>query len=108
MKTHREIWDASEGNRALLAEAIGTEPLRSALQVLVMDGLPKSFVVPSDELAANALLNTRREGFYEFYRALLSLTEEPPEPLVQSTAGPWEHVKKRQPDLPTQTALRRP
>lgn len=68
--------------------------LQQALQVLIMESLPKG-VVPGNApnlLERGAVLNARREGYYDFYRNLLGLAEAKPEVEIPDLQ-PWQYKR---------------
>lgn len=99
----REQWDADETNRATLAELLTkNKALINALDLLVFCGLPQGGTVKADDVNANALLNARREGFYEFYTGLVGLTRVIPESTPPLLRKPWEHKSQQfTPSQPT-------
>ena len=92
-------WHSNSDRRVELSRLVETEPLKSALQILVSEGLPKGGVVSPSDMEANAMLNARREGFYEFYHALHGLTQTPAEPKQAAAPQPWKYKgRKRSPE----------
>ena len=76
-----------------LAAILAHPTFVSALSVLTEYGLPKS-VLRADSanlLENNALLNAKREGYFDFLRNLRSLAEPKPERL-DSDLSPWKHT----------------
>jgi hypothetical protein len=72
-----------------LGEFLKDPVVEKALQVLIHSKLPAPVNLPdTDFLAHNAVINARREGYYMFYRDLLSLTVEP-KPSVD-LSKPWK------------------
>lgn len=90
----REQWDANEALRDALRTALNSSPLKEAIEILVYAGLPATTGILGT-LEANALLNTRREGYFEFYRGLQSLTQLPITPERVASPEPWEHIPLR-------------
>lgn len=72
--------------RKLLQES----PLKEALEVLTSTNYPRA-VSPqaSDPVVASALQHSRNTGYYDFYRSLLKLAEEPQDPR-KKLPEPWE------------------
>jgi|GEM_PF-3011387 len=83
-------------NAAELAVLLRNPVLQRALQALVSAGLPtKTPVNPgADPITLNALANQRREGFFEFYTRLLTLSHSADAP-PPTQPEPWAHVKGR-------------
>lgn len=83
-------------NAADLSTALRIPAVGRALQALVSAGLPTSTPVGpgADPIMLNALANQRREGFFEFYTRLLSLSHPADAPLP-TQPEPWAHIKKQ-------------
>jgi hypothetical protein len=94
MNFARLQWEADDTNRPELLKALQSGPVAAALQLLVLEGLPKGGRVAPDDIEANALLNARREGFYEFYHSLMGLTVAPVE-TTKEEPKPWGHIQKK-------------
>ena len=54
--------------------------------------MPRWSVPPgADALSTAALQHARNAGYYDFHRALVKLTEDPPDPR-KKLPEPWENV----------------
>jgi len=75
-----------------LAETLSSPALSQALSVLIEEQLPKAVLrVDSANLVENhALLNARREGYFDFLRNLRALAQHRPDP-VDKTLAPWKY-----------------
>jgi len=76
-----------------LAQILSNTTFQAALNVLIEDQLPKSTLRPdSPNLVENhALLNSKREGYFDFLRNLRTLAVQKPE-AVRDSLTPWKHV----------------
>jgi len=76
-----------------LALIIGSDIFQAALSVLVEEQLPKTTLRPdSPNLMENhALLNAKREGYFDFLRNLRTLAVQKPD-AVRDSLTPWKHV----------------
>jgi hypothetical protein len=83
-------WNAREDLQSELAKVLETPALRTALEVLIHAGLPGPIGIPlnGSPLEHGALLNARREGYYEFYRLLHKLTTKPAP--IKSAPQAWQ------------------
>lgn len=70
-------WYEQEDYVASLGNTLRTPEVRAALDVLISEYLPKSCIPGNSEnlIERSALLNARREGYFDFYRNLLLLAE---------------------------------
>lgn len=87
-------WFANPELALRLSEMLKDPILEKALQVLIHSKLPAPVTLPDQGfLEHHAVVNARREGYYTFYRDLLSLTAEP-KPNVD-LSKPWKgkHIK---------------
>ncbi len=78
-----------------LAQILSSTPFKLALEVLIEDQLPKSTLRPDSPnlLENHALLNAKREGYYDFLRNLRTLAVQKPE-VSREALVPWEHIAK--------------
>jgi hypothetical protein len=76
-----------------LSQILGSETFQKALSVLIEDGLPKSTLRTDSPnfVEANALLNAKREGYYDFLRVLRALAVQKTLPPEINT-DPWKHA----------------
>ena len=81
-----------------LAEILKTPAMFQALSVLTEEQLPKAILrADSPNLMENhALLNARREGYFEFLRNLKTLAIHKPQRISESDIAPWKHVSESQ------------
>lgn len=83
-------WYAHPDRRRELEELLASPTLLEALDILLNQGLPKATVCPSgmDYVQWQAISGSRREGYFEFYRNLKTLSQQP----VGRTkpAEPWD------------------
>ena len=88
--THQE-WFAQEDKVLLFKEILSNPVLEMALGVLTEHGLPVMRPTPDgmDPLQHGALLNARREGYFEFLRNLKLLGTVPQEKEV-TELRPWK------------------
>jgi len=80
-----------------LASILASPTFRAAILVLTEYGLPKS-VLRSDSpnlMENNALLNAKREGYFDFLRNLRALAVPKPEKLDLDLT-PWKHASAEQ------------
>lgn len=89
-------WYAREDLQAQLSEDLKRPAILAALEVLVKVGLPAPQAVPAGASLTEhgALLNARREGYYEFYHNLLKLTAKPAAPRTAPKAWQGPHVER--------------
>jgi hypothetical protein len=80
-----------------LALVIGSDVFQAALSVLTEEQLPKTTLRPdSPNLMENhALLNAKREGYFDFLRNLRTLAVQKPE-VVKEALAPWGHVAEKE------------
>jgi hypothetical protein len=85
-------WNEDPQLRMSLRQALNTSPIREALDVLLKGNVPR-WSVPSgsDALSTAALQHARNAGYYDFHRALVKLTDDPPDPR-KKLPEPWESV----------------
>lgn len=88
-------WNEDPELRMSLRRALMSAPMREALEVLLKGNLPR-WVAPSnvDPMTAAALQHARNTGYYDFHRALVKLTEDPPDPR-KKLPEPWENVPQQ-------------
>jgi hypothetical protein len=79
-----------------LASVIGSDIFQAALSVLIEEQLPKTTLrSDSPNLMENhALLNAKREGYFDFLRNLRLLAVKKPE-VVREAIAPWGHVAEQ-------------
>lgn len=84
-------WNAREDLQLALKELMEGPVLKQALDVLVYASLPGPTIPPEGVaiLEHNAIMNARREGYYEFLRNLEKLTS-PVLPAVRPPLKPWQ------------------
>jgi hypothetical protein len=76
------------------SKALSSPAIQTALQVLLLEFLPKG-IIPGNApnlLERGAILNARREGYYDFYRNLLGLAEAKPEIDIPEQQ-PWSYKR---------------
>jgi hypothetical protein len=71
-----------------------------ALSVLVEEQLPKEIAVTRADtpnlMNFHALMNAKREGYYDFYRGLLRLSQPRKESVVDTSAmEPWKYASQK-------------
>jgi hypothetical protein len=82
-------WNENPELRMSLRKALMTSPLREAVEVLLKGNLPRwSSPNEGDPMTAAALQHTRNAGYFDFHRALVKLTEDPPDPR-KKLPEPW-------------------
>jgi len=85
-------WNEDPQLRMSLRQALNSSPIREALDLLLKGNVPRWSVPPgSDALSTAALQHARNAGYYDFHRALVKLTEDPPDPR-KKLPEPWESV----------------
>ena len=91
--TTKKEWDSRDDLRIALAGLLKQEPLRSALEVCLSQDIGTAHlqVATSDLVHQAALAGATREGFFRFYRMLVSLTADPKAPVEEKK--PWSHIK---------------
>jgi hypothetical protein len=86
--TYKE-WNEDPELRMSLRKALNTAPVRDALELLLRAHVPRwSGPVGADAMTSAALQHARNAGFYDFYRALVKLTEDPSDP-QKKLPEPW-------------------
>lgn len=85
-------WHEDSELRMSLRRALMTSPLSEALEVLLKGNFPR-WINPSgsDSMSTAAMQHARNAGYYDFHRALVKLTEDPPD-LKKQLPEPWERV----------------
>ena len=87
-------WNEDPELRMSLRRALNTAPVRDALEVLLKGNLPRWIVPPgADSVTAAAMQHARNTGYYDFHRALVKLTEDPPDPR-KKLPEPWENTSQ--------------
>lgn len=82
-------WFGNPEHSLRLKELLKDPVLEKALQVLIHSKLPAPVNLPENGfLEHHAVVNARREGYYTFYRDLLSLTVEPTP--AADLSKPWK------------------
>lgn len=85
-------WNEDPELRMSLRRALNTAPVRDALEVLLKGNLPRWATPPgADAVTTAALQHARNTGYYDFHRALVKLTEDPPDPR-KKLPEPWENT----------------
>jgi hypothetical protein len=85
-------WHEDTALRMSLRQALTTSPLREAVEVLLKGNLPRWSVPPgTDAVTSAAMQHARNTGYYDFHRALVKLTDDPPDPR-KKLPEPWESV----------------
>lgn len=85
-------WHEDPALRMNLRQALTTSPLREAVEVLLKGNLPRWTVPPgTDAVTSAAMQHARNTGYYDFHRALVKLTDDPPDPR-KKLPEPWENV----------------
>ena len=94
--THKE-WFARPDLVESFADLLRNETLQIALDVVTTAGLPKSrFNAATTNLMENhALLNAKREGYYECLTNLRTLAT--PRTKQEAELTPWAHAKPEEP-----------
>ncbi len=83
-------WNEDPELRMSLRKALMTSPVREAMEVLLKGNLPRWSTSPNaDPMSSAALQHARNAGYYDFHRALVKLTEDPPDPR-RKLPEPWE------------------
>ncbi len=94
MVTTIKEWVEDPSLRVALRQLMSESPLQDAIEVLLKHNIPKWSAAPQgvDQVTLAAVQHARNSGFYDFYRALVRLTEEPhdvqsklPEPWAKQT-----------------------
>ena len=87
-------WHEDTALRMALRQALTTSPLREAVEVLLKGNLPRWTVPPgTDAVTSAAMQHARNTGYYDFHRALVKLTDDPPDPR-KKLPEPWEKVSE--------------
>lgn len=85
-------WHEDPALRMSLRQALTTSPLREAIEVLLKGNLPRwTPPLGSDAMTSAAMQHARNTGYYDFHRALVKLTDDPPDPR-KKLPEPWENV----------------
>lgn len=85
-------WHEDPELRMSLRRALKTAPIREALEVLLKGNLPRwNPMVGGDTAVSAAMQHARNSGYYDFHRALVKLTDDPPDPR-KKLPEPWENV----------------
>jgi hypothetical protein len=94
--TYRE-WSKRPDLIESLAEFLNSPVLIQALAVLTEEQLPKTTLrSDSPNLMENhALLNAKREGYFDFLRNLRALALHRPEP-AEKTLAPWKYSAEQE------------
>lgn len=88
-------WHEDPELRMSLRRALITSPMREALEVLLKGNLPRLTAPPSaDPMVSAAMQHARNAGYYDFHRALVKLTEDPPDPR-KKLPEPWESTAQQ-------------
>jgi hypothetical protein len=90
----RDEWYANDANRIQLAELLKSEPLNSALNVLISNELSLSQgYSEANPIEHAAIIGQNRDGYFRFLRNLKSLSQE--RALPKDEPIPWGHVKPK-------------
>lgn len=75
---------------------LSSTSMRLAIEVLTDIGLPRTkFPASTPDLLVNtALLNAKREGYFEALRNLEALSRDRPQKIDQDALTPWKHTGK--------------
>lgn len=85
-------WNEDPQLRMSLRQALNSSPIREALDLLLKGNVPRwSVPAGGDALSTAALQHARNAGYYDFHRALVKLTEDPPDPR-KKLPEPWENL----------------
>lgn len=85
-------WHEDPALRMSLRQALITSPLREAIEVLLKGNLPRwTPPLGTDAMTSAAMQHARNTGYYDFHRALVKLTDDPPDPR-KKLPEPWENV----------------
>jgi hypothetical protein len=83
-------WNEDPELRISLRRTLNSAPMRDALELLLKGNLPRWTSSNNDDATVTAALqHARNVGFYDFHRALVKLTEDPPDPR-KKLPEPWE------------------
>lgn len=86
-------WHDNPEYRMTLRKILNTSPMREALEVLTQSNLPRYAVPPNaDPVVISALQHAKNSGYFDFKRALVKLTEDPPDPKKQ-LPEPWGSIQ---------------
>lgn len=86
-------WHDDPELRISLRKILNTSPMREALDCLTQSNLPRYVTAPNtDPMITSALQHARNAGYFDFKRALVKLTEDPPDPRKQ-LPEPWGNVQ---------------
>lgn len=76
-----------------LRKVLNSSPMREALDFLTQSNLPRYAAAPNtDPMVTSALQHAKNAGYFDFKRALIKLTEDPPDPRKQ-LPEPWGNVQ---------------
>jgi hypothetical protein len=90
----REDWYRDNANHIQLAQALESEPLKSALQVLVDSELSISQgYSEANPIEHAAIVGQNRDGYFRFLRKLKGLAKDKETALTEEALVPWGHVK---------------
>lgn len=82
-------WNDNPELRFTLRKLLTEAPLNEALNILTNNNFPRMAVAQgADPMVSSALQHARNAGYYDFYRALIKLSEEPQDPRKQ-LPEPW-------------------
>lgn len=96
--TYKE-WASRPDLISALAEILNSTPVQLALSVCIEEQLPKtvpSIMASANPIELNALMNAKREGYFEFLRNFKNLAVERPVSLDPDKFQPWKHVSDNQ------------
>lgn len=86
-------WHDDPELRMSLRKTLNTSPMREALELLTQNNLPRYAVPPNaDPMVMSALQHAKNSGYFDFKRALVKLTEDPPDPKKQ-LPEPWGNIQ---------------
>lgn len=88
-------WNEDPELRMSLRRALNSAPVRDALEVLLKGNLPRWTPPAGTDIAISAAMqHARSVGYYDFHRALVKLTEDPPDPR-KKLPEPWENLQQQ-------------
>lgn len=87
-------WYEREDLQVALSKMLADPVLKTALEVLVNHGLPSGQVLPpgTSPIEHGALMNARREGYFEFFRNLERLPKKPAALKPRTKAWQGSHI----------------